>query len=316
MSWLTGWTYRKEVTVTNANADYQTKVLIGKTSDAEGEDVDCGGHVADDFDDLRFTAADGTTLLDYWIESIEDSGGTKLATIWVQNNATPDSTLYMYYSGTETAVSNGTNTFIQFDDFEWSDNGDSIEENGGSCTWSIAIGDVDISTEQSYGGTRSMKCIGSSGHSAVEISQTAGTDYAIRYRIYKEDASSHQFIHGDGSTRIYNMAYADEDLEWYDGSSHDTGHDITADDWELLEINDIDWAGNTYDWYLNGVRIKDDASEQSNGLRQDVIWLDGNLDDVWIDNFIIRKWAATEPSFAFGDEETAPLGRSFAVILG
>ena len=41
MSWLSGWTYRKEITVTNASASYQTKILVAQ--DAEnGEDVDCG----------------------------------------------------------------------------------------------------------------------------------------------------------------------------------------------------------------------------------------------------------------------------------
>jgi hypothetical protein len=307
MAWLTGWTYRKAITVTNASADYQTKILIGKTSDAVGEDVDCGGNIADDFDDLRFTAADGSTLLDYWIESIADSGGTKLATVWVQNNATPDTTLYMYYSGTETAVSDGASTFIAFDDFEWGNNGDPIDDNGGSVTWTITVGDVDISTEQAYGGTRSMKLIGAASQPSVTMPHTAGTGYAIRYRIYKEDAGAHQLVHGDGSTRSWMIAYDDEDLEYYDTELRDTGVNITADQWELLESNAYDWGGNTYDWYHNDVRIADDASMHSSVLRQDVVFLSGFAvvgADVWIDDFIIRKWAATEPSFAFGAETT------------
>jgi hypothetical protein len=70
---LTGWPYRKSITLSRASGavtNYQMKLLVGESSGATGEDVDCGGLCATDFDDLRFTKSDGTTLLDYWIESI------------------------------------------------------------------------------------------------------------------------------------------------------------------------------------------------------------------------------------------------------
>jgi hypothetical protein len=68
---------------------------------------------------LRFTNIYGN-VLDYWIESVSGTTPNQVATIWVKfdsiNNA--PTTFYMYYgNGSAPAYSNGTNTFIFFDDF-------------------------------------------------------------------------------------------------------------------------------------------------------------------------------------------------------
>ena len=66
MAWLTGWTYRKEIIVDQTDdigaVNYQMKVLVGESSGATGEEVDCGGHCLSTFNDLRFTFSDGLTL--------------------------------------------------------------------------------------------------------------------------------------------------------------------------------------------------------------------------------------------------------------
>jgi len=303
MAWLTGWTYRKEVTVTNANADYQTKVLVGESSGASGEEVDCGGHVAADFDDLRFTAADGTTLLDYWIESITGTTPNGLATVWVQNNATPDTTLYMYYSGTETAVSNGAATFVIFDDFERGNDGDEI---GGD--WTEEGGTVEISTAQAFSGTRSMKLVGGAANPYASIAKTAGADYAYRFRIYKETATVFLNTHGDGTERIYWRFDNAEDIHYYNGAYNDTGSNGAPDEWELVEINDINHGTPKYDIWWNDAKIQNDADTYASASMSNKITFSnaGTTagQDTWIDDFIVRKWAATEPSFAFGSEET------------
>jgi len=102
MAWLTGWTYRKSVSLSRpsgAVTNYQMKLLVGESAGATGEDVDCNSHVQTDFDDLRFTAVDGTTLLDYWIESITEETPNQLATVWIEFDSigTGATTFYMYY---------------------------------------------------------------------------------------------------------------------------------------------------------------------------------------------------------------------------
>lgn len=71
-------------------------------------------------DDIRFTESDGETLLNYWIESFNDT--EKTARIWVKINSIAASTttrIYIYYNNqSASAASNGTNTFIFFENFE------------------------------------------------------------------------------------------------------------------------------------------------------------------------------------------------------
>jgi hypothetical protein len=108
---------------TGAGTDFQVKLLIGKTSGATGEDFDLGGGCLDNFNDIRFTANDGKTLLDYWIENVSASGTSYLATIWVevQENLDTSRTIYCYYGAGSLAVSgsSGTHTFIYFEDFDY-----------------------------------------------------------------------------------------------------------------------------------------------------------------------------------------------------
>ncbi|MCX6354291.1 MAG: DUF2341 domain-containing protein [Candidatus Aureabacteria bacterium] len=67
-----GWLYRKPVTINNtgsALANYQVKINVTYDSDMKS-----------DFSDLRFTDSDGTTLLNYWVESYTASTS---AVAWV-----------------------------------------------------------------------------------------------------------------------------------------------------------------------------------------------------------------------------------------
>jgi uncharacterized repeat protein (TIGR01451 family) len=93
---LLGWTYRVPITITNGSGltrtDYQvlieldTQVLIAQ------------GKMRADGGDIRFsTDSDGTTLIDYWIESGINTTNTR---IWVRVPSLPASsavTIYMFY---------------------------------------------------------------------------------------------------------------------------------------------------------------------------------------------------------------------------
>jgi len=124
MGWLSGWNRRKSHTIEGSTAgaqtNYQMKIVAYKSSGTDsGENVYLGTNVRDDFGDVRFTKADGTTLLDYWMESY--ISGTK-ATFWVEVDsipASPDSVdIYIYYDKPDaTTTSNGDNTFLFFDHF-------------------------------------------------------------------------------------------------------------------------------------------------------------------------------------------------------
>ena len=122
-SWLTGWDFRKSHDITGASgagSDYQIMII---TEYGEGEDsgntVYLGGFSQTDFDDIRFTGADGMTLLDFWCE---DYTVSDKATFWVevQDSLSTDNKIYIYWgNATVSTTSNGYNTFIDFADFRF-----------------------------------------------------------------------------------------------------------------------------------------------------------------------------------------------------
>jgi len=77
MAWLTGYGYRQKVPlkrVDGAVTDYQMLLTVNKgTGDSSGAAIYLKNHAlswgSTVPNDLRFTKADGTTLLNYWIES-------------------------------------------------------------------------------------------------------------------------------------------------------------------------------------------------------------------------------------------------------
>lgn len=126
MAWLSGYTYGKikpvNSTTAGAKTNYQKILLVGESAGASGEEIDCEDHCHDFPNDIRFTAADGVTKHDYWVESITGTTPNRLATILIEIASIPasgDIDLYMYYGKTsDSGESNGNNTFLFFDDCE------------------------------------------------------------------------------------------------------------------------------------------------------------------------------------------------------
>lgn len=124
MAWYdANYLNRKLITIAGtadgAQTNYQLKLNVYKSAGNDsGNSVYLGTKVKDDFSDIRFTKTDGTSLLDYWVESVVS--GTS-AVIWIEFDSIPiaagTATFYIYYNYASAATaSNGTNTFIKFDD--------------------------------------------------------------------------------------------------------------------------------------------------------------------------------------------------------
>jgi len=112
------WRYRRPVTVDNSGnpealSNYQVKVVLS----ASGFDF---SKARPRGQDIRFSDSDGTTPLDYWIESYDSSSDT--ASIWVNVPSVPASSskcIYMYYgNGKAQAAGSGDDTFLLFDRFD------------------------------------------------------------------------------------------------------------------------------------------------------------------------------------------------------
>ncbi|MCC6600615.1 MAG: DUF2341 domain-containing protein, partial [Crocinitomicaceae bacterium] len=114
------WSYRMPVNITNSIgtlSDYQVLVTFNHSALVSAGKSNATGY------DLRFTAVDGITQLNYWIESGVNTGSCK---VWVKVPSLPtgSTTIYMYYDSTpKPDISSGINTFVFFDDFNGVSNG-------------------------------------------------------------------------------------------------------------------------------------------------------------------------------------------------
>jgi len=322
MSWLAGWDYRKSITLSRASGavtNYQMKLLVGESSGATGENVDCGGKCLSTFNDLRFTTSDGTTLLDYWIESISGTTPNRLATVWIEFDSigTGDTTFYMYYgNASASAASNGANTFPFFDDFERGADGDDV---GGD--WVISNGSMKISTTHDIGdaggfGTRSLKLVGANGARPYGHAPFTFIDgaHAVRARYFKPDATSSVQLSAQVSNSKYASANIDsnENINWLGagGVWTDSTHNANADSWaSILELRELNASAGTYKVYYNDVLCATATSMFDKSLAPCVYvaGMSSTGHDSWIDNILVRQYLPTEPAWgSWGSEEIEP----------
>ncbi|GAG18290.1 unnamed protein product, partial [marine sediment metagenome] len=247
--------------------DYQVEATIDTATPI------AAGHMESDCSDIRFTD-DSTNWNDhnwdhsysYWIESGCNTSATK---IWVKVpsiSASSQKTIYMYYgNASATSQSNGDNTFIAFDDFESGAEGDALADG-----WTIVAGTCEYDDAQAWGGSQSGGFLGDVAADSRAMYSATSINSAVRFRVYKEDATHVLMYHGDGVTTLQVNLEADEDIMYRDDvGSHDTGSDITADTWQLMEYRNFDWGADTFDIILNGVKILDDGGLWTNGSAND-----------------------------------------------
>lgn len=125
MVWFNNnWNRRKSIIIngtTTPQTDYQIQFVIYRDNNPDTPgNIHIGTNVNNDFSDIRFTSSDGSTPINYWIESYAIGSS---AVIWVKINsisASPSYTnIYIYYDNLATiSESNIHNTFLFGDDFE------------------------------------------------------------------------------------------------------------------------------------------------------------------------------------------------------
>jgi hypothetical protein len=124
---LSDFKFRKPVYITGSDEElfnYQVKIKVGEGEESKSSlspfVVYCGGGIQADFEDIRFTAADGETLLPYYLESISEDNMERIAHFWVRIPQIPQQgvTIYIYYGNPRAeSLSNAEDVFDFFDDF-------------------------------------------------------------------------------------------------------------------------------------------------------------------------------------------------------
>jgi len=121
---LTGFTRGKKFIVSGQAAEafnHQVRVRVGASEKTADCDVILSGGVREDFADVRFTAADGQTLLAYYLESVTEVSGQKTAVFWVKVPEIPAEglSLFLYYGNAGArSLSDGAGTFDFFNGFK------------------------------------------------------------------------------------------------------------------------------------------------------------------------------------------------------
>ncbi|MFA5087047.1 MAG: DUF2341 domain-containing protein, partial [Candidatus Paceibacterota bacterium] len=308
-SWLSGWSYRKPITVINNSGstltDYQIKLTIVYDSKMQT-----------DFRDLKFTDGTGTANLNYWIESKTDSA---TAVVWVKVASIPISgtTIYMYYGNSAaTSASDGTLTFDFFDDF----NGASIDAgkwtvtlNGGG-TVSVSDGMASITT----------------GGAGQYPTMACNTDVAANNMIWEIKAkrsagttAAHLISLVQSSAYNVGVAVASD----YNGNFGQIGllnHGVA---WASTKMADYN-TSNTYfilsaaydgtnliGWYNRGVKTSWAQSSYANKHATIVAWYASGAGTYNIDWAIQRKYIAIEPTSLLRDEESVNVTPVISTVI-
>jgi hypothetical protein len=308
---LNGWTKTKIITADNtggaALTDFQVRV-----------DVTHDGDMQDDFDDVRFTATDGVTEFDYYLESY-DSGTSAIFWVEVPQIAEDSSTAFlMQYENTDAVTtSNGANTFDFFDDFEtfegWED------YNSGTLTQSSA---------QAYDGTASaVRGTANGPNGAIKsLGGTIGRDVILEYFAYRPsgwagndndrvglendlfNGYNTNFTHGGsgtlyvdsrlggvGSTRSAHSLPSDITDDWYIGRLSFDGSDVVA----TILNTDYTEHGSTI--------FTSEATEEFT-----YVTIRGGY-EYYTDALRLRKDAAVTPAISVGSEEDIATAQEVSV---
>lgn len=299
------WNYRKQIIIDQTDdlgtdVAYPMKLLVGKSSSATGEEVDCADHCEADFDDLRFTKSDGTTLLDYWIESVSGSGSSALATVWIETillDDAADTTIYMYYGNSvASSESNGTNTFLYFNDFDSLDSTNwSKVETGGTVTFANSAVTID-----------------SSGGDAAYVSKNSlySTKPFIAEVLYNHDSENRNRLYlttasGSKSPTEFDYGIFGTNQYYWNGF---TSYTWNTSSWYILRWTDTssDYTWSCYDTSYSQQWTKSKGSTVSGTGYMSFSATENTDSDFRLGWLRFRKYTANEPTWGtWGNEETA-----------
>ena len=293
------WSKRKAITLTGgasgAQTDYQVKLTVTWDSDMKS-----------DFSDLRFTKADGTTLLDAWMESHTASTS---AIIWIETDTpanTVDADIYMYYGNSGASSDwDGAATFKLFDDGELNTDGQSLSIGG----WSVGAGTIEYDNARVYDGDISL------------LVKTAGTGAKKNFTVESDGSGSIEWDMYDngsyyGALIVYDQSESEGALigyyssfsstyylgEWGTGYQALTDCPVRSVGWHKFRIDVA--ADGSIKFTVDGTTssIAGSAGELDNFGR---VWLRsvGN-NDVWFDRVRVHKYASNPATYSVGSEES------------
>jgi len=299
MGWLSGYQYRKKVTISGssgAGENYQVKLKIGSSS---GGDFHLEGHCEDFPNDIRFTDDDGTTLLDYWIEDASEDP----ITVWVEvkDSLDNDVDIYVYYGKSgESSASDGEATFLFFEDGnnldqwtadegDWSADGTIHQTDDTLKLWSNGLR---ITTPPSQDGRRVS--------ANIKIVNTDGNRYAA-FSVKWNDEDN--FLHAEFRKANTPVVRCQAQIGGIWKTAHDASFDVGYNTWHRLEVGLSD-TGKVKAWVDSELKL--DFTDSDWDKTWTSVVLHTYLTKADFDDIFVAKFVDPEPAFSSaGSEESA-----------
>jgi hypothetical protein len=289
--------YRKPITISNNSTSSLTDYQILITLDTQS--LISAGKMRNDCGDIRFTDSDGTTLLNYWLESGCNTNNTK---IWVKVPSIPANstkTIYVYYGNPNiTSLSNGDNTFDFFDDFL----GTSLDTNKWGSSGSVTVSSGIVNLDRAGIDVRlfSLNRIYTSKPFITEVKYQHPSVY--RNRLYIATSQN------GWSPTGYDYGIFDPSIYW----NGFTGVSINSNTWYIIRWED---TSNNYIWRIldmNGNEIISRAhgSAIANTGYLSFAGTESDGSDFKLDWVRVRKYTSPEPTTSIGGEQGPPYSPS------
>ncbi len=288
------WTYRQPLAINNTGSaltDYQVRVALGSDFDFSQANLDGS--------DVRFTAADGITLLPHWIESWAPGS----ATIWVKVPSIPANgsiLLYLFHGNSAaTSTSNGDATFDLFDDFESAAN---------PWTREAGISTFMRSTTRAQRGGHSgyFEYLSGSGSTYHSKTQPLPNNFVQEWDLYDDLVSP--------SFKMVRATYginAQVGVGVWTGSSnlyysyHNTGYAYTPSSvarslgWHKFGIQLT--ADSTATFFVDNQPVGTLSAQLNNASRVTAEGISDAYSTYYVDDVRVRKYSSPEPIAILGD---------------
>lgn len=317
MAWLTEWNRRKSKTIDGSSAgiqtDYQMKLTVHKSTGTDtATDIYLGTNVRDDFGDVRFTQSDGTTLLDYWIESYTPGS---VAIFWIKVPsipANPDSlVIYVYYDNSlATNLSNGMYTFPLFDHFE----GTSLDSKwvhnnpGGSVTVSNSKVTISGVTLGDWAVWRTSGAPKKSIPLVAEFYGKIGSQSGDHHEWFGIGDFSEPNYAGNDWAILGYFTWANSYESGNNGVSKNTARTTNLTSWTHVKII---LNGTTVQYYENDVLTRTHTTSVPDAPMGLAMGVANPGAVVTLDYAFLRNYASPEPVFSATGEEELPVGNLY-----
>lgn len=313
------WYRRKKHTVNQevgAGTNYQILIKVYKGAGTDGTEVVgcvtagkvyCGGNCQDDFGDIRFTDSTGNELLDYWMEELSSGN---YALFWVEVSGDLDVgnvDIYVYYDtvGATVTTSDGTETFLLFDDFDDGSIGD-IWGTVGTPTEAGTEVTINASTEEIYSiATFQYKAMKAKVKVAAEAADNSYQIFGFANAAAGTWANTIYFVTYDGDFKVTSGdAVGFEQTSFYNSAYFDSYH-----------LYNVFWKSGQAKCCADGVVVATHTTRVPSIAIPVRIYDYLTVADLKVDWVFVRNYVDPEPTHdTWGGEERPFYGERSSVV--